>query len=274
MDQTFSRRQGYSAKEKEIVVREDAPAGLRGYLPVLMYDLGFKPSDLRTIVCKILKVAPDTMGNWSEYPNIEHEVAGLLSDCDWFFIYDVIEAFYSKAVKVNKQATFEDEINDFFRMNGIGWKLVQGKIIVRGDETFEKSIEKVTTIMEAANLYTARTEIKEAITDLSRRPNPDLTGAIQHSLAALECVSREATGDKNATLGELMKKYPAIMPSPLDQAVSKIWGYTSEQGRHVREGQVPSHEETELVVELVASISNYLAKKLAKQKTGNSIDLD
>lgn len=43
MEPSFSKRLGYSAKEKEIVVREDAPDGLRGYLPVLMYDLGFKP---------------------------------------------------------------------------------------------------------------------------------------------------------------------------------------------------------------------------------------
>jgi hypothetical protein len=266
MEEKFSKRLGYSGKEKEIVVREGAPDGLRGYLPQLMYELRFSPTELRKIVCRVLKVAPD-QNNWTDFPNIDYEINDLLKTCEWFFIYDVIESFYAAAARVHKQAMFEEEINDFFKMNGIGWKLVEGRIIVRGDETFEKSIEKVTRVMEAANLYTARTEIKEAIADLSRRPDPDLTGAIQHSLTALECVAREATGDKNSTLGDLMKKYPGIVPTPLDQAVSKIWGYTSEQGRHLREGQIPSHAETELVVELAASISNYLATKLAKVKT-------
>ena len=118
--------------------------------------------------------------------------------------------------------------------------------------------------MEGAGLHTAKTEIKEAIFDLSRRPDPDLTGAIQHSLASLECVAREATGDKNSTLGDLMKKFPGAIPTPLDQAVSKIWGYTSEQGRHLREGQLPGYLETELVVEVTAAISTYLAKLMNK----------
>lgn len=94
-----------------------------------------------------------------------------------------------------------------------------------------------------------------------RRPTPDITGAIQHSLACLECVTREVTGDKKSTLGELMKKFSNVIPTPLDQAVTKIWGYTSEQGRHLREGQTPEHIEAQLVVEITCAITTYLARK-------------
>lgn len=97
---------------------------------------------------------------------------------------------------------------------------------------------------------------------MSRRPRPDLTGAIQHSLACLECVTREFTGDKKSTLGDLMKKFPGVIPPPLDQAVIKIWGFTSEQGRHLREGQAPEYIEVELVVEVTSAISTYIGKKL------------
>jgi len=48
----------------------------------------------------------------------------------------------------------------------------------------------VVTVLETAKLETAKTEIREALNDLSRRPTPDITGAIQHSLACLECVAR------------------------------------------------------------------------------------
>ncbi len=121
--------------------------------------------------------------------------------------------------------------------------------------------------MATAKLQTAKSEIEEAIHDLSRRPKPDITGAIQHALACLECVCREVTGDKKSTLGDLMKKATGIIPSPLDQAITKIWGFTSEQGRHLREGQEPDYLEAELVVEITAAISTYLGKKLGGTDT-------
>ena len=63
------------------------------------------------------------------------------------------------------------------------------------------------------------------------------------------------------------KKHPNIVPKPLDIAIEKIWGFTSEQGRHLREGQAPEYLEAELVVELSAAISTYLGKKLSGTNT-------
>lgn len=265
----FSKRHGLSSlKEKEITVREDAPGGLRDFIPVVFYELNKKPSDLREIVCRLLRVAPDR-NNWSEYPNIDSEVADLLGSCDWFIVYDIIETIIEK-LKPSDQIIFSEEMNDYFISNGIGWKIENGIIVTRGDEIFESSVKNVVEVLDKAGLKTAKTEIKEALTDLSRRPHPDITGAIQHSLACLECVTREVTGEKNLTLGDLMKKYPQVIPSPLDQAVTKIWGFTSEQGRHLKEGKAPEYIEAELVVEVTAAISSYLGKKLGEiveQKT-------
>ena len=106
-----------------------------------------------------------------------------------------------------------------------------------------------------------QSEIKEVLHDLSRRPKPDITGAIQHAGACLECVSREVTGDRKATLGDIIKKYPGIVPKPIDAAIEKIWGFTSEQGRHLREGNYSEYLEAELVVELTSAVSSYLVKK-------------
>ena len=174
------------------------------------------------------------------------------------------------------QTKFTNELNDYFKYSGIGWKIESGLIEVRGDETFEKSISVVTTVLKTANLQTANSEMHEALRDLSRRPIADITGAIQHSLACLECVCRETTGDKKATLGELIKKFPGIVPKPLDGAIEKIWGFTSEQGRHLREGNQPDYLEAELVVELTAALATYLGKKLggtAEKETAKENDL-
>lgn len=269
--ESFSRRHGLSViREKEITVREDAPEGLRGYIRMAFYDLKKFPSDLRKITTRVLRIPPDS-GNWSEYPNIDLEVDSHLKECDWYSVYDIIEAIILilDPLDVNK---FAKDINEYFLINGIGWKIENGLIETRGDELFETSVKTAITVLESAKLETAQNEIKEALQDLSRRPTPDITGAIQHSLACLECVAREFTGDKRSTLGDLMKKFPSAIPTPLDQAVTKIWGFTSEQGRHLREGQVPGYSEAELVVEVTAAISTYLGKKLGGAKPLNVVD--
>lgn len=262
----FSKQQGlFSIKEKEITVREDAPEGLRGFIKMAYYDLNKNPSDLRAITSRVLKIAPDS-NNWSEFPNIDWEVGQHLDNCEWYLVYDIIETIIQK-LNTPEKTTFSNELNEYFIANGIGWKIVNGLIETRGDEVFETAVKTVVSVLETAKLPTAKTEIKEALIDLSRRPTPDITGAIQHSLACLECVAREVTGDKKATLGELIKKHPNIVPKPLDIAIDKIWGFTSEQGRHLREGQAPEYLEAELVVELSAAISTYLGKKLSGTNT-------
>lgn len=260
MTDRFSKRFGHSIKEKPIEIREDAPQELREFIIQLIYEFGYQPSFLRGVICRVLRKSPDR-SNWSEYPNIDYEVNQLMEESDWFYIYDIIEAFANK-IEGKFKTPFHEELNDYFKANGIGWKLHDEHIETRGDLVFEGAVEKVENTLEKVGLKTAQTEIKEAIYDLSRRPEPDITGAIQHSLACLECVCREATGDKKATLGDLMKKYPDIVPKPLDKSITFIWGFSSEQGRHLREGRAPEYIEAELLVELSSTISNYLAKKI------------
>ena len=141
--------------------------------------------------------------------------------------------------------------------------MVDGLLERRGEEEFESSVDNARAALEAAALPTAKREIHEALQDLSRRPDPDLTGAVHHAMAALECTAREVVGDPRATLGEVIKRYPDLLPKPLE-AVAKMWGYSSEMGRHVREGRSPAQEETELVVGVAAATCSYLAGVLRR----------
>jgi hypothetical protein len=106
---------------------------------------------------------------------------------------------------------------------------------------------------------TAASEVHEALRDISRRPNPDRTGAIQHAIAALECTARSVTGDPNATLGSLVSKLN--LPKPLDVAVEKLWGFASDRARHLREGKSVSDDEAELVVSVACAVCAFLAKR-------------
>ncbi len=264
MSDSFSKRHGFhQVHEVPILVRTDAPGDLRAELLLLAYDSGFSPKSLRPVVCRALKKRPDP-NNWSEDPNIRGEVRSLIDDCEWYRIYDIAEAIDSAMQKDPssfKHEKFETELNEYFVENGIGWRLAEGRIEVRGAEVSEQSFQQAVSVLTDLGLTTAGKELHEAKNDLSRRPLPDITGAIQHSMAALECVARVACGDGKATLGDIIKRHSDLIPKPLDEAVTKVWGFASENARHINEGREPSFEEAELVVSMVAGVCTYLAKK-------------
>jgi hypothetical protein len=264
---TFSERHGYTPPEAEITVRYDAPRWLRSLIIRIAYDSKLSPSDVREILCNMLLEEPDS-NNWSEFPNIDDEVHGLLSGAEWFQVYDLVEIiarrFQHKALEPQLQ-DFTKKLNDAFRRKGVGWQLVDGKLEIRGPEIFEQSVREAQVTLEQTGRQVARNEIHQALMDLSKRPDPDITGAIQHAMAALECVARDVTGDEKSTLGDLLKKHPGTLPPPLDTALSKIWGFASDQGRHLRESQAPDIKEAELVVGLAGSLSTYLVKKFTSK---------
>jgi len=247
----------------DILVRQDAPHELRGVVVELAYECGFRPESLRTVVCRLLRKRPNA-NHWTEVPNIDNEVHKLVDDCEWYRVYEIIEGLVTVMREMQfpyDADKFESELNDYFMDAGIGWKLSAGLIEMRGPEVFEEVVITAERQLEMRRFPTARNELREALRDLSRRPSPDVTGAIQHSMATLECVAREACGDKKATLGDIIKRYPEIVPRPLDEAIAKVWGYASENARHIREGREPTFVEAELVVGIVSALSTYLARK-------------
>lgn len=236
---SFSRRHGYSGQAAPITVREDAPEALRHAVVQIAAEEGFStPSDQRALICRVLRVMPDR-NNWSEYPNVAGEVQELITACKWYHVYDIAEAFYAEAAASRRSEPrngsaidFEAKLNEVLYEQGIGWKMERGQIVYRGDEPFEQAVAGARQALLQTSRDTAQSEMNEALRDLSRRPAPDRTGAIQHSMAALECVARDISGDPKQTLGALLKNHGSrlAIPRPLDSAVEKAWGYASEVG--------------------------------------------
>lgn len=254
----FSTRYGFSASKKNKLIHEDAPESVRcGLLQIVHDEMDKKPKWLRSVICGVLRVREDP-DNWSDYPNIWQEVQGMVLSCDWFRVYDIIEGIYKLLVR---KKVFEVKINELFVEEGIGWQLVNGEIQVRGDEAFECILADSAEVLDQPGMTTATTELHEAIHDLSRRPKPDLSGAIQHAMAALECVARQVSGDEKPTLGGVIKKHPDLFPPPVDKAVEKLWGYASEQARHGRESRDLAWEEVQLIVGISAVLCSYLVQK-------------
>jgi AbiJ N-terminal domain 4 len=264
LQEPFSKRNRYSSS-KEINVREDAPEKLRYF--VLETARKFRtPHAVREIVCEVLRMRPDP-NNWSAYPNVWGEAEGLVYECDWYRVYDIIEHLYANLADSDHEMgnqdarQFAQALNEFFVEEGIGWQLVNGQIVTRGTEAFEAVVTSATSALEVSERPTAAKHLHEALQDLSRRPQADLPGAAYHAMGALECVACDLAGDTKATLGEVLKRYPGLLPKPLDTALSQIWGYASNEARHVQEGREINREEAELLVGLAAALSTYLTRK-------------
>ena len=268
--ESFSKRHGFQQDNPPITVWEDAPEDFRhAVLQVAKQTCELSPHELREITCKVLRKRPDP-SNWSPYPNVWDEMEWLVEQCPWFKVYDIIEAIWEhlkdkvvsiKGNYVHAQTVFEAEISELMIEFGIGWKLEQGLVQARGEESYETYLRTAESSLEESGRKTALTELKEAIRDVSRRPEPDTSGAIQHAMAALECVVRDIANDPKPTLGKLMQRHPDLFPKPVDDAVEKLWGYASENARHGREGNDPTREEAMLVVGVAATMTNYLIHK-------------
>lgn len=252
----FSRRFGFQPPEREITIREDAPDELRYGLVMLANNLGLGPHSARLEVCGVLLVRPDP-SNWSAYPNVFDEVQYLVATAPWYRVNEIAEGFHSRIASADpsRGKEFEDRLNELFGKHGIGWQMQNGEIVIRGSEAFSQALTTATELMKGSGRGTAANEMHEALRDISRRPAADITGAIQHSMAALECVARDVTGSSK-TLGQLVSDL--ALPKPLDSALEKLWGFASEQGRHIREGRAPRFEDAELVVTVAAAVSAYL----------------
>lgn len=194
----------------------------------------------------------------------------VLLGCEWFRLYDLIEDVFDQLSFYDSELAVPDEgpkahpfqqLNDYFVYAGIGWQLRDGKITSRGDAAFEHTVGIAEAELKESARITAAERIESAIRDLSLRPKPDLSGAISHATAALECVLHDIT-QRAMTLGDYIKKCPDLFPGAMKNAFASLWGYASEEGaRHGKEGIEPHREEAELIVSLAAALATYLDRK-------------
>lgn len=201
----------------------------------------------------------------------DQKIAALLLECEWFLLFDIIENFHAELMKVTNRTSrhtgrseeFRRLLNTFFENEGYAHKIDDdGLLQHRGDEAFESAMLTADIALAAVGSSTARDEIHKALEDLAKRPEPDLTGAIQHSIAGLECVANQACGSAGIELGRLVKSRPDLFPPPLNEVLPKLYGFASNNGRHLTEGQDPEFEEAELVVGVATTVATYLARKL------------
>jgi hypothetical protein len=260
---SFSHRYGYQVRPAPAdgdLIREDAPESVRaGFLAIAKDVLG--PRALRDVVCATLRTRPDQQ-NWSD-PNIWDEVQQLVYEGLWPAFYDIVEATLATCTRLTCE-NVGARIDALFAEEHLAWRVVDGKVALRTGEVSDAIGAFAAAALRQSARPTAATELEKALAALSRRPQPDTRDAVRCAAGAMEALARDITGERTATLGEILKRHgDTLLAPPLKIALDKIWGYSSDRARHVDEYNDPTLEEAVLVVGLVGAAVAYLAQRRA-----------
>ena len=258
----FSRRFGYTAPEAPIQVREDAPAGFRHAILTIAAEAGVSSREIVGVVRRTLGLPRSR--DWT--PSVQMEDAeDQIELCHWAKVYDIAEAFYGllawRYSVLTTPEQFQAKINDHCLTHGIGWKMVDGRFEVRGSGPQETAQSRSVQALEQEGKATSASELEKALQDLSKRPEPDITGAVQHVGAAIECLARDLCGDSSLTLGDIIKSHPRMFPGAYRKLAEAVWGIASNNGRHLEEGGEPTLGEAMLLVGTVASLCGYMVSR-------------
>ena len=239
----------------EITIIKDFPLEHRVAVIQIASDLGVGVDSLRQAVLRVLFTGINTM-DWS-YGYIWPQLVGALEECDWVDVYEIAEEVY-KVVPAGLRQDYAKQLNRFFTKKGFGWEMRDGLIEYRGAEPFAIATKSTEEVLMSRGFVRAANEVREAMRDISRRPEPDVTGAATHALGALEAVAREDTG-KEKTLGQLVPDL-ALQP-PLGEVVDKLWGFASQTARHMSEKKHIDVDEAEFAVTVACALATLVAKR-------------
>ncbi len=163
-------------------------------------------------------------------------------------------------------STFTGELNGFFIEEGVGWQLVDGQIVARGDKGFQDAVKMAATQLNENQRPTAASHIKFAVKALSERPTPDTAGAVAHATSAVECLLNDITGQV-MTLGKYLDKHQGLFHPALKKALDGVYGYASDAGaRHGREGREPSFDEAQFALTTCVAACTLLTATNPKQQ--------
>ena len=135
--------------------------------------------------------------------------------CNWYKVYDFLEAIHSRMTP-GEQTHFEAAINACSLERGVGWKLVDGQVVMRGTEAFE------TVVRKRSAPWRKRTDRRQQA--MFTRPCwlsldvPRLTQPAQFTTRWERWRPWHAnlTGNPRETLGEIIRRNPDLLPRPLN----------------------------------------------------------
>lgn len=212
------------------------------------------------------------------FPNNPYEFGQILKQsllsCEWFGVYDAIE-FVINAQKDNYHRQWDDfqnVINSILEKERSGYRIINGLTAPIANDEELQSLEDSLKLPE--RFSGAGLHIQNAISQFSKRPNPDYRNTVKEAISAVESVAKVITGNDHASLGEALGilQNKEIAHPALLEGWKKIYGFTcNEDG--IRHGSMSGEIKVDYslakyMLVSCSAFSNYLIELDSKSTKG------
>ena len=177
------------------------------------------------------KKPTDTIPTYfSDYsPNGISALRKYFFEAKWNEVYDFVE-FISIHGPKERRKDFIARCNNFLESENSGYRFVDGKII---EITSAEEINEIeTAIKNSTPYYGVKQHLKEAISLMGDKKDPDYRNSIKESISAVEALCKKISGKDKATLGHAIRflEEKDYVHADLKEAFSSLYKYTSDSG--------------------------------------------
>ena len=284
---SFSQRHGYIKPPREVRFRDDLPIELRQPIIQILHERVPVAALHEAVTCLFNPYGLDFL------PELAIPIQAQVGEsqesmdfrrfflhCPWYHAYDVIEEVldqlavyedeYGGSDELERWAPLQDDLNRYFLHAGIGWHLERGKLVTRGDDSFQGTLKTAESVLRETSRPTSADHIRSALSALSERPEANTSGAVFHATNAVESLLHDITGE-SMTLGEFLKKHSELFHPALQKGLNGIYGFASDSGaRHGKEGTVPTFEHAKFAVAVCAATCTLLTAADRRRTTPKS----
>lgn len=191
----------------------------------------------------------------------------IVFDEEWYRVCDLIEALV-RMTDGDSGDVFVEFINRQLKLNRAGCRVVGGSVMEITDDAEVASVE---TAIERSSAE-ARTHIRNAISLMANRNDPNFGKSISESMSAAEAAARELVGNPDIVLSAALKKISRVETSggfhrALIDGWINLYGFASDDGgiRHaLREGSVtPSQELAQYFLVICSAFVNFVTTTIS-----------
>lgn len=242
----------------------DASDGLRYGLREVLEDLGYKtPTAQRSVLCKALRISPDPY-SWSDYPNVDNEVAELVA-------IEPPEQFLAgiqrlpKFLVAERVQQYYEAMNALFAEERVDYRFESGTIVRLVTEQIHAAIEQAKVALEDAKFAEPRRQLERGY-DFLIGPPADWANAIKEAANSVEGALQVIYGQPGTSLTTIVSaNFPEDVPSGVKKLFQAIYSQASGTtgARHASiGGNKPTGPRAELALHVAAALHKFAVSEL------------